>query len=98
MVTQHSQQVASGVRADYDRLVDVLYITLGDPTPVEGDGLPRGVELDWALEGGFPCGVTVIGYRRNGWAETAGELAEIVGRHLSLPPELIRIPVEEAVR
>jgi hypothetical protein len=71
------------VTADYDRTADVLYLMRGSLRPVEGTGLAGGVELDYALEDGSPCGVTVIGFRRNGWHERPEELAEIASDHLA---------------
>jgi hypothetical protein len=68
--------------ADYDLAADVLYLMRGSLRPVEGTGLAGGVELDYALEDGSPCGVTVIGFRRNGWHERLDELAEIASGHL----------------
>jgi Protein of unknown function (DUF2283) len=83
------------VTADYDRLVDVLYVTLGTPEgPVEGDGLPGGVELDYLPSDGSPCGVTVIGFRRNGWHEKLEALAEIIAHHL----DTHRGPLVETIR
>ena len=60
------------VSADYDRRVDVLYIGRGERVPAEGEGLPGGIELDYALADGSPCGATIIGFRRNGWPERRG--------------------------
>jgi hypothetical protein len=86
------------VTADYDRHSDVLYIARGERVPAEGEGLPGGVELDYALADGSPCGATVIGFRRNGWPGRLGVLARIVGRHLSIDPrrmgEVIRAAVD----
>lgn len=80
------------VRANYDHSVDVLYLLLDSCVPADGDGRPEGVELDYD-ENGFPCGVTVIGYRRNGWEHRAGDLARIAGEHLSA-----RLPEAEVTR
>jgi uncharacterized protein YuzE len=71
------------VTADYDRAADVLYLMRGSLRPVEGTGLAGGVELDYSLDDGSPCGVTVVGFRRNGWHERPDELAEIAGGHLA---------------
>jgi hypothetical protein len=84
--------------ADYDRTVDVLYLTLGGRKSVEGTGLPGGVELDYALESGEPCGVTVIGYARNGWADRACDLADVAARHLSVGSAKILTAIRVATR
>ena len=84
------------LKADYDRAVDVLYIILGEPVAVEGDGLPGGVELDFALDSGAPVGVTVIGFLRNHWSEAASELAEIVSKHLSVDRGRAAATIKEA--
>lgn len=75
------------LKATYDRTSDILYLSLGDPAPVEGDGLPRGVELDFSMDEGKPCGLTVIGFRKNGWPSSVSELATIVSSHLSVTIE-----------
>lgn len=77
------------VTADYDRHADVLYIARGRRVPAEGEGLPGGVELDFALADGSPCGATVIGFWRNGWSERLDELASIIGKHLSIDAKRI---------
>ncbi|MBK5957930.1 hypothetical protein CCR97_06860 [Rhodoplanes elegans] len=73
------------LRAEYDARVDVLHLMRGEaPVALESDGGPRGVELVFSAAG-VPFGVTVIGYRRNGWDRTAPELADIVASHLEVP-------------
>lgn len=98
MVSKFDTSRHQEVRADYDRGVDVLYIFLGSIMPVEGDGLPRGVELDWALDDGRPCGVTVVGFEKNGWPENTDELAHIAAAHLSLPDFLVAQTIKTAIR
>lgn len=60
--------------------------TKGERVPAEGEGSSGGVELDYTLADGLPCGATVIGYRRNGWSERVEELAGIAGKHLAINP------------
>jgi len=74
------------ISVGYDRPVDVLYIVRGGPVASEGEGLPYGIELDFATRTGEPCGVTVLGYRRNGWSGRLTELAKIASRHLKVDP------------
>jgi hypothetical protein len=87
----------AAIAADYDRNADVLYIARGERVPAEGEGLPGGVELDYALADGSPCAATVIGFRRNGWSERVGELTGIIGRHLSIGPRRIAEALRAAV-
>ena len=80
------RQPPVALRVSYDRAVDVLHLAAGEPSAVEGEGLACGVELDFSVDDGRPCGVTVLGYHRHGWSERLADLATIVGRHLSLSP------------
>lgn len=82
---------------DYERSVDVLFITLGPTRPVEGDGLADGLELDFDLEDGKPCGVTVVGFARNGWSGRHDELARATAKHLGLDAAPIAGLIAEAV-
>jgi len=88
------QVMQAVLRASYDRLSDVLYISLGAAVPNEGEGIPNGIELNYALETGNPCGVTIIGYRLYEWPNHLDELGAIIGRHLGVS----RLRVEEAIR
>jgi hypothetical protein len=72
------------VSADYDRRVDVLYIARGERVPAEGEGIPGGIELDYAPADGSPCGATIIGFRRNGWPERLEQLTRVTAAHLSV--------------
>ena len=81
--TLHLRIRQPDVTADYDGAADVLYLMRGSLRPVEGIGLADGVELDYSLEDGSPCGLTVVGFRRNGWHERPNELAELASGHLA---------------
>lgn len=72
------------MRAVYDKSADVLYVNVGRSVPIEGDGLPGGVELDYNARNGKPCGVTVIGLARNDWLKNLPDLAAIASKHLSV--------------
>jgi hypothetical protein len=85
------------VIADYDSSADVLYIGPRHWDSSEGDGLPDGVELDYALADGKPCGATIIGYRRNGWPDRLEELARIVAGHLSVGADRVAKAIKSAV-
>lgn len=83
--------------ASYDQAVDVLYVVLGSPKELEGDGLPGGIELDYAFDGS-PCGVTVMGFRRNGWNEKRNELLKVISRHLGIGTATVGVTIEHALR
>lgn len=89
--------VRRSLRADYDRSVDVLYFFTGEAVPVEGDGLPGGVEIDYSIASGSPCGVTVIGYARNQWPDKLTELANIIAKYLAIDPARSVRVIEKAV-
>lgn len=67
-----------------DREADVLYATAGWDGPVEGTGLPDGVELDFKLDSDEPCGATIIGFQAHRWPDRLPELAGIIANHLAL--------------
>lgn len=71
-------------RVDYDHMSDVLYVSLGKPIPDEGEDQPRGVIFRFAITGGSPSGVTVVGFRHNGWDKNLTGLSDIVGKHLNI--------------
>jgi hypothetical protein len=75
------------IEADYDRHSDVLYISLGNPRPDEGEGKPHGVVLRYSIKKGTPSGATVVGYRRNKWNEAVQNLSTIIANHLSVSSE-----------
>ena len=90
MVAIKKRMTFNPVSAQYDPAVDVLYLTLGEPVEFEGDGLPGSVELDYSLQDGSPCGVAVIGFKRNGWSKEVSKLTKIASDHLSIDPTIVR--------
>lgn len=86
------------LRASYDELADVLYISLGEPVPSEGDGVPNGIELDFTLDSGIPCGATVIGFRQYEWHNYLEQLGAIIARHLGMRGLDVESAVQSAVR
>jgi hypothetical protein len=84
------------VSVDYDRDVDVLYVAIGKPRPAEGEDRPRGVVYRYAMDDDAPCGVTIVGFRRNGWHEKLGELARFVAAQLGAEPEQVAALVRES--
>ena len=89
---------APELRAIYDRPVDVLVIIRGKPVPVEGDGRPGGVELDYSLDDGSPHAVKVIGYFRNGWQVRTKQLVSIISDHLVVDPRDVERKLAEVVK
>jgi hypothetical protein len=85
------------LRASYDSAVDVLHLATCEPSDVEGEGLPRGVELDFSVEDGRPCGVTIIGFKRNGWPGDLVKLADTVSHHLGLDPPYVIKVIQQSV-
>jgi hypothetical protein len=83
---------SSSIAASYDRPVDVLYLVL-DAVPCEGEGVPGGIELDYAEADGAPCGVTVFGFHRNGWDKNLQDLAAIAARHLQFDTARVRTAI-----
>jgi hypothetical protein len=77
-----SQPKAPQLTADYDTNADVLYVSDGRPRPAEGEDLLGGIVRRYALDDNSPCGVTIIGYRRNQWPKKVRELAETIADHL----------------
>lgn len=85
-----------GLWSSYDELVDVLYL-VKEAVPSEGEGIARGVELDYSLSDGRPTAVTVIGYCRNGWNKELHALADIVAKHLSLDTKMVVRSILESI-
>ena len=83
---------------DYDRLSDVVYVSLGRPMPDEGEDRPYGIILRYALKDNRPVGVTVVGFRRNGWDRKLRELSDIIGRHLTIDPSGVLDALEGGTR
>jgi hypothetical protein len=77
-----SRTTAPRLTVDYDRRNDVLYVVDGRPRPGEGEDISGGIVLRYAVDDNSPCGVTVIGYRRNRWPKKPRELAEVIADHL----------------
>ena len=85
------------IEASYDRPVDVLHLVMGNPQAYEGDGLPFGVEIDYSIKTGAPCGAKVIGFERNGWRNKIPELANLIASHLSVEDKDVLHAVKKIV-
>lgn len=80
--------------ADYDRMADVLYITIQPAIADEGEDGPHGVILRYGMANNTPTGATIVGFGRNRWSERVDALARIVAAHLARP----QIEIEEIIR
>jgi hypothetical protein len=83
--------------ATYDHPVDVLVITLGKAVPVEGEGRPGGIELDFALDSETPCAIKVIGFHRNGWGKMTDRLSGIAADHLDVSITAVKQAIDGAI-
>ena len=77
-----SRTRAPRLTVDYDHKDDVLYVLNGKPRPAEGEDFPGGIVRRYAIDDNAPCGVTIIGYRRNQWPKKPREIAEVIANHL----------------
>ena len=75
---------------DYDAEADVLYLALGKPRPAEGQDGPNGLVYRYAIDDNAPCGVTIIGLRRNQWDGKPAELARLIAGHFAVDAGRIR--------
>jgi hypothetical protein len=83
---------------DYDRMADVLYVSLGKPIPDEGEDRPRGIILRFAMKDNIPSGVTVVGFHHNKWDKDLLALSEIVGLHLMIDPVGVLFALERELK
>jgi hypothetical protein len=72
------------ITAVYDFPVDVMHLTVGVGQAYEGDGLPDGIEIDYSLETGAPCGAKIIGFDRYGWDRDVKRLASVIAAKLEV--------------
>ena len=86
---RRSRTKAPQLTVDYDRRDDVLYVLNGKPRPAEGEDLPGGIVRRYAIDDNSPCGVTIIGYRRNQWPQKPREIAEVIADHLGVDVERV---------
>jgi len=90
------KHLAMKLSVDYDRDGDVLYVAIGKPRPAEGEDRHGGVVYRYAMDDNAPCGVTIVGFRRNGWHEKLGDLAKVVADQLGAEIEQVEILVRES--
>lgn len=60
------QPSANNLTLDYDRDSDVLYISIGEPSPGVAEHLDDDILLRYSLDTGELIGVTVLGFRAMG--------------------------------
>ncbi len=73
----------------------MLYLAVGEPRPGYGDDGPDGVILRYADSDNQPSGVTVVGFRQDGWAAKTRELAAIIANHVGVSATEAREIVEK---
>jgi hypothetical protein len=95
--TMKSRRTGPWITANYDHAVDVLYVTLNPHVASEGEGRPGGIELDFAISDGSACGVTVIGFRRNGWEQNGERLYGLIADHLNVSVGKVKSAILEAI-
>jgi hypothetical protein len=88
---------ARRIKVAYDRPVDVLHVALGKYVAYEGDGLARGLEIDYSIEDDTAVGAKVIGFRRYGWDTEIDALSKRIGRLLKVDPDTLTGKISRAV-
>jgi hypothetical protein len=73
-----TDRIAASVQVDFDDASDVVYVSLGDPVPDEGEDRPNDVVLRYSLRHNVPSGVTVVGFVRNSRNGHLAKLSEII--------------------
>jgi len=68
---------------DYDKRADVLYITTVPPVPSEGEENNNGIEIDYSIKDGNPCGIKLIGYKKLGWERKSEDIINCVSTNLN---------------
>lgn len=81
----------------YDRVADVLHITVGSCSSYEGEGLPGGIEVDYRLSDGSPCGAKVIGFLHYGWGKRLPDIARELGARLDVSDQQLRRKIEAVI-
>jgi hypothetical protein len=84
------------ITAIYDSPVDVMHLTVGAGQPYEGDGLPEGIEIDYSIETGAPCGAKIIGFDRYGWNRNVKRLASVIAAKLDVKRSEILVAIKNA--
>ena len=88
----------TGLSADYDRDNDVMYIVLGAPKDAEGEDAPRGVVYRFSMADNAPSGVTIIGFRRNGWDKNILEISALIAKHLKVRVSDVIAVIERSLK
>jgi hypothetical protein len=93
-----NRQKAAPLSAGYDRVADVLYVTLGSAIPDVGEDAPRGIILRYSMANDQPTGATVVGLFHNHWDREIDGLAKRLGDHLKASPSDIGEAIRSAVK
>jgi hypothetical protein len=98
MVAATHKIAPAGLRVDFDPASDVVYVSLGEPVPDEGEDRSGGVILRYASHENSPSGVTIVGFARNGWEQNLTRLCGIIGRHLNADPGAVLAAIMDEVK
>jgi hypothetical protein len=93
-----TDKIAASVRVDFDHASDVVYVSLGEPVPDEGEGRPNGVVARYSLRDNSPSGVTIVGFVHNGWDQHLAKLSEIIGQFLNVDPSAVSTAIMREVK
>nr|WP_294550107.1 DUF2283 domain-containing protein [uncultured Rhodopila sp.] len=91
-----AEPTAAALTADFDRTLDVLYVTFGPPRPGYGEDGPDDVILRFGEHDDKPSGVTVVGFRANGWLTKTQDLALIIAQHVGVSQPVALQVIEQA--
>jgi len=81
------------LRVDFDADEDVLYLSVGDPTPGYADEAADGVLLRRSSADGKLIGVTALDFRAN-WILRRNAFYSLVSEYLGIPPATVERSVE----
>jgi Protein of unknown function (DUF2283) len=85
--------------ADYDRDADVLYIAVGEPRPSESEDWKGGLVVRFPFDDlEHAWGVTVVGYKSNGWMDKVTLLADAVASILKVSKLEAATVIQQATR
>ena len=81
---------ARKLTVNYDSRGDVLYLAIGKPVPAWVDEGDEGIAYRFSYDGGRPCGVTILGFRKSRWPQRLSELADHVAQRLPVRSESVQ--------
>jgi uncharacterized protein YuzE len=76
---------AVNVRASYDELADVLYVSIGDPESCTTEDDEKGLLWRYSKRTGKPSGVTILGFHEGDWPSDIERLVAEISERLNVP-------------